>query len=64
VTVILAYAFFGLDALGQELEEPFGVSANAVPLDALVRNIEIAVLDALGDQDLPPPLLPQDFLLL
>jgi putative membrane protein len=64
VTGILAYAFFGLDALGQELEEPFGLSPNAVPLDALVRSIEIAVLDALGDTELPAPLLPQGYVLL
>jgi putative membrane protein len=64
VTVILAYAFFGLDALGQELEEPFGVTPNAVPLDALVRSIEIATLDALGETELPPPLLPRGYVLL
>ena len=64
VTVILAYAFFGLDALGQELEQPFGRTPNAVPLDALVRTIEIAALEALGEAELPPPLLPQDYVLL
>ena len=64
VTVILAYAFFGLDALGQELEEPFGRTPNAVPLDALVRNIEIAALEALGEAELPQPLLPQNYVLL
>ncbi|MBW4025113.1 MAG: bestrophin [Proteobacteria bacterium] len=64
VTVILAYAFFGLDALGQELEEPFGRTVNAVPLDALVRSIEIAALEAGGETQLPPPLLPQDYVLL
>jgi len=64
VTVILAYALFGLDALGQELEEPFGRTPNAIPLDALVRNIEIAALEALGEAELPPPLLPRDYVLL
>ena len=64
VTVILAYTFFGLDALGQELEEPFGQNVNAVAMDALVRTIEIAALQALGETELPPPLLPQDYVLL
>ncbi|MGC8528464.1 bestrophin family ion channel, partial [Acidiphilium sp.] len=63
VTVILAYAFFGLDALGDELEEPFALSQNALPLNAFVRTIEIAVLEALGAADLPPPLLPVDHVL-
>jgi ion channel-forming bestrophin family protein len=64
VTTIMAYAFFGLDALGEELEEPFGVSQNAIPLDALVRTIEIASLEALGEAELPPPLQPRAFVLL
>ncbi len=58
------YAFFGLDALGQELQEPFERTANAVPLDALVRVIEISVLEALGEEEIPKPLQPQDFVLL
>jgi putative membrane protein len=63
LTAALAYAFFGLDALGEELEEPFGLSQNALPLDAMVRGIEIAVGEALGDAELPAPLLPVGFLL-
>ncbi|GLR68363.1 membrane protein [Acidocella aquatica] len=64
LTMILAYAFFGLDALGEQLEEPFSLSPNGLPLDALVRNIEIAAGEALGDATLPAPLLPEQFLLL
>jgi putative membrane protein len=59
---ILAYAFFGLDALGDELEEPFGLSHNALPLDALVRVIEISALEAIGEPA-PEPLKPIDFIL-
>jgi putative membrane protein len=64
VAVILAYTFFGLDALGQELQGPFDRTANAVPLDALVRGIEIATLEALGEESIPEPLQPKDFVLL
>lgn len=63
VTLILAYAFFGLDALGQELQEPFSARPNAVPLDALVRLIEISVLESLGTDEIPPPLMPRGFIL-
>jgi len=63
LTAILAYAFFGLDALGEELEEPFGQSQNALPLDAIVRAIEIAVGEALGEAKLPAALKPRDFVL-
>ena len=64
LTTILAYAFFGLDALGDELEEPFGQSQNALPLDAMVRAIEIATGEALGEAKLPDALQPQEFVLL
>ncbi len=64
LTAILAYAFFGLDALGEELEEPFRQSQNALPLDALVRAIEVAAGEALGDATLPEALQPKEFVLL
>jgi putative membrane protein len=58
VVAIVAYTFFGLDALGDEIEEPFGSSDNDLPLDALCRTIEIDLRAALGDDSLPPPLEP------
>lgn len=63
VVAITAYTFFGLDALGDELEEPFGLTDNDLPLNALVRTIEIDLLEALGETDLPPPLQPDNYLL-
>lgn len=63
LTLVLAYAFLGLDSLGEELEEPFSVAPNALPLDAMVRAIEIAVAEALGEAA-PEPLQPKDYLLL
>ncbi len=62
LVTIIAYTFFGLDALGDELEEPFGLSDNDLPLSAMVRGIEIDLLEALGDK-LPEPLQPQDYIL-
>jgi ion channel-forming bestrophin family protein len=56
VVVIVAYTFFGLDALGDEIEEPFGLADNHLPLDALCREIEINVLEMLGARELPPSL--------
>ena len=63
VSIILAYALFGLDALGDELEEPFGLAANDLPLAALTRVIEIDLLEALGEKDLPQALVAKDFVL-
>lgn len=58
VVAIVAYTFFGLDALGDEIEEPFGLAPNDLPLDAICRTIEIDLRAALGETELPPPLLP------
>lgn len=63
VVAVLAYTFFGLDALGNELEEPFGLLPNNLPLDALVRVIEIDILLALNSTEIPPPLKAVDYLL-
>ncbi len=60
---MLAYAFFGLDALGDELEDPFGLTDNDLPLNAIARTIEIDLLEMLGEKELPEPLQPIHFLL-
>jgi putative membrane protein len=62
-TAIVSYTFFGLDAIGDELEDPFGHDENDLPTNAIVRNIEREVLDATGATELPPLLQPVDFVL-
>lgn len=64
VVGIVAYTFFGLDALGDEIEEPFGTLPNDLPLDAICRTIEIDLRESLGETDLPAPLQPVDYCLL
>lgn len=64
MTALVAYTFFGLDALGDELEEPFGTAQNDLPLDAITRIIEIDLGEYRGLEKLPEPLQAQDFLLL
>ena len=58
ICAVIAYTFFGLDALSEELEEPFGLAANQLPLTALSRTIEINLREALGETDLPPEIAP------
>jgi putative membrane protein len=62
-TAIVSYTFFGLDAIGDELEDPFGRDENDLPTDALVRSVERDVLAALGVTQLPPQLEPVDYVL-
>ena len=58
VVGIVSFTFFGLDALGDEIEEPFGVLPNDLALSAMCRTIERDLRGALGEEDLPEPLLP------
>ncbi len=63
VVGIVAYTFFGLDALGDEIEEPFGLESNDLPLDTLCRAIEISLRESLGEKNLPAPIGANNFLL-
>ena len=55
IVTLVAYTFFALEALGHEIEEPFGDSPNDLALDALCRVCEISVREALGEEPPPPP---------
>lgn len=61
VVAIVAYTFFGLDALGDEIEEPFGLEANDLPLDTLCQAIEANLLESLGQTVLRPKLEPVNY---
>ncbi|MEM9460529.1 MAG: bestrophin family protein [Myxococcota bacterium] len=60
VVAIIAYAFFGLDAVGEEIEEPFGTDVNDLPLHTLSRMIEINLRQTLGEPEVPAVLQPVD----
>lgn len=61
LVLIVGYTFFGLDAVGDQLEDPFGLDDNDLPLNAMVRTIERDLLFALGREDLPEPLAPTGY---
>ncbi|MDQ0703871.1 putative membrane protein [Pseudomonas sp. W3I7] len=62
-TAIVSYTFFGLDEIGDDLEDPFGFDENDLPCNAIVRTLEREILAALGEIDLPPALEPVDYVL-
>ena len=41
ISVLISYTFISLDALAEELEDPFGTENNDLPLDAICNAIEI-----------------------
>ena len=49
VVLLIAHTFYGLDALGEEIEEPFGFDANDLPLESLCRTIEGNLRQSLGE---------------
>ena len=58
VVFFISYAFFSLDAIGDELDDPFRHSENGLPLTTLARGIEIYARKRLGETDLPAPMVP------
>lgn len=63
VAAVISYAFFGLDAIADELEAPFDDTPMAVPLDATARALEINILELLGEKQLPQPMRPKNYIL-
>jgi ion channel-forming bestrophin family protein len=53
VVFAISYCFFGLDAIGDELEQPFGMDINDLPLKAISRTIERNLRERLGEK-IPP----------
>jgi putative membrane protein len=46
---VLAYTFFGLDALGDQIEDPFDILPNDLPLDAYCLTVKNDLVALVGD---------------
>lgn len=53
VSVLISYTFIALDTLAEELEEPFGMENNDLPLDAICNAIEIDLLQMNDESQIP-----------
>lgn len=53
VVTFVSYTFFALEALSDEIENPFGMEANDLALDAMVAGINVSLREMLGE--VPPP---------
>jgi putative membrane protein len=58
ISMLISYTFISLDVLAEELEEPFGVENNDLPLDAITNAIEIDLLQMNDEKDVPAKMLP------
>jgi ion channel-forming bestrophin family protein len=50
IVALVAYTFFALEALGAEIEEPFGLQPNDLALDAMSATIESSLREMLGER--------------
>ncbi len=41
--MIIFYALVGLEAIGEEIEDPFGQDENDLPIDAICRSLKKSV---------------------
>ncbi|GAB4463751.1 MAG: bestrophin family ion channel [Armatimonadaceae bacterium] len=64
LTVVISFAFLTLDRTSDLIEVPFATEDNDLPLNTIARNIEIELLQRIGERDLPPKLEPVDGILL
>lgn len=58
ITVFVSYTFFALEAIAQQIAEPFGTAPNCLALSAMARNIERSLLELCGES--APPALAVD----
>ena len=40
ISALVAFAFFGMNAVGVEIENPFGFDANDLPVEAMMKRVE------------------------
>jgi putative membrane protein len=59
---IVGYMFLGLAEVSEELSHPFGLTPNALALDAICRTAEISLAPHLGEEA-PAPMRAKDFFL-
>jgi putative membrane protein len=63
-SALVSWMYVSLDQVGASTENPFEGGANDVPISQISRLLEIELREVLGEADLPPPLRPQNDIVL
>ena len=63
-SVLISWMYTSLGRVGESTESPFEGSPNDVPISQMCRTAEIDLREMLGETDCPPPLKPQNKILL
>jgi ion channel-forming bestrophin family protein len=64
IHIIVSWVFVTMELVGDNSENPFENGLNDVPMSAICRNIEIDLLQMLGDEKVPERLQPVDSILM
>ena len=57
-STVVGFMVIGVMQIGDDLQDPFENRENDVPMTAMCRTIEIDLLQAMGEKDVPAPLQP------
>jgi len=57
-STVISFAFYVLDQIGRDLENPFEGTPHDVPMSAITRTIEIDLRQMLRERETPQPLAP------
>jgi putative membrane protein len=63
VSLVIAYSFIALDVLASELEMPFDLEENDLPLDTICRTIELSLREMSGEAVEQQPMEPVQYVL-
>jgi putative membrane protein len=56
--IVISWVYIVMELVGDYSENPFEGLSNDVPMLSICRNIEIDLLQQLGEVNLPPPIQP------
>ena len=62
IVAFISYTFFALEALAAEIEEPFGIAANDLALDAMSHMIEATLREMMGEEPKSALPVPANFI--
>lgn len=57
-SAVVGFIFLALDKIGRDLEDPFDNTVHDIPLTSISRTIEINLRQMLGEENLPPSVVP------
>jgi len=63
-SALVGWVFNMMEKIGESTENPFEGGANDVPITAITRTIEIDLREMLDEENIPPPLTPQNNILM